>query len=188
MSPDPDDLLCRAQAGDRDAFDRLVLNTAPLVRSWLALQVRHLDQVDDLAQEVYLYVYDHLADYRPGSNGLAWLRAITRNQALGHWRAYQRRSAAHERYCDALRHQLSEVAHELPESGRPDLLARLRACVDRLSERARALITQRYDNDLSVEAMAAQRAQSANQVSVSLWRVRRTLADCLDGDAAGVAP
>jgi RNA polymerase sigma-70 factor, ECF subfamily len=180
-----DALLCHAQAGDRAAFDRLVVATAPLVRSWLALQVRQLDQVDDLAQEVFLHVYDHLAEYRPGSNGLAWLKAIARNQALGHWRAHQRRSAAHERYCDAVRSVLGETAQELDEVERPDLLGRLRACVEQLSDRTRALITQRYDDDVSVEQMAVQRNQSANQVSVSLWRVRRTLADCIADDAAG---
>lgn len=179
---DLDALLIRAQGGDRAAFDRLVVATAPLVRSWLALQIRHLDQVDDLAQEVYLYVFDHLADYRPGTNGLAWLRAIARNHALGHSRAQQRRTAAHQRYTDALRSLLGEAAQDLSDSEPTDLLGRLRQCVERLSERARVLITQRYEQDLSVELIAEQRAQSANQVSVSLWRVRKSLADCIESD------
>ncbi len=191
MIDDLDDLICRAQSGDRVAFDRLVENTAPLVRSWLALQVRRLDQVDDVAQEVYLYVFDHLADYRAGSNALAWLRAIARNQALGHWRAQQRRSVAHERYADEVRALLGETAQDLSDAqaSEPltDLIGRLRSCVEQLSARARTLITQRYDDQVSVEDMARERAQSANQVSVSLWRVRRTLADCIEADATGLS-
>lgn len=180
MTDDLDDLLCRAQKGERAAFDRAVEATAPLVRSWLALYVRNLADVDDLAQEVYLHVHDHLGDYRPGSNGLAWLKAVARNQALGQLRAQQRRGAAHDRYAIAVRTLLGDAAHHLPAGDHPHLVQRLRECITRLSQRARDLIEQRYFADASVELIAQGSGRSANQVSVALWRARRALGDCIE--------
>lgn len=184
MTDDLDDLLCRAQNGERAAFDRLVEATAPLVRSWLALYVRNLADVDDLAQEAYLHLYDHLGDYRPGSNGMAWLKAIARNQALGQLRAQQRREVAHDRYAIAVRTLLGDAGHELPAGDHPGLVQKLRECIARLSQRARDLIEQRYLADTSVELIAQGCGQSANQVSVTLWRTRKALGDCIEGGRA----
>jgi RNA polymerase sigma-70 factor (ECF subfamily) len=183
MEPDLDQLMRRAQAGDRPAFDAMVAATAPGTRAYLAL---HLDlaDVDDVAQEVYLHLYDHLADYRPGSSLLAWLRTVARLQALARLRERQRRHAAHGRYVAEMRTMLADEAESLPVDG-GDLVARLRHCLARLSATARAVIESRYFAGASVQAIAADRGESANQVSVTLWRSRQALARCLETPGEG---
>ena len=49
---------------------------------------------------------------------------------------------------------VGEAAHELPDSDQPDLVGRLRSCVERLSQRARMLIMERYGDERSVEELA----------------------------------
>lgn len=179
------DLLMRqAQAGDRAAFDRMVVATAPGTRAYIALRLP-LAEVDDVAQEVYLHIYDHLADYRPGSSLLAWLRTVARLQVLARLREYQRRHAAHGRYVMEMKTLLADEAESLPVTG-DELVVRLRHCLAKLSAAARALVERRYFAGMSVKEIATARGESVNQVSVTLWRSRQALARCLEAPEVGV--
>jgi RNA polymerase sigma-70 factor (ECF subfamily) len=82
-------LLQRLRANDSDAWRVMVQLYTPLVCHWATRGgVRGAD-VDDVAQEVFHAAATHLEGFRrdrPGDSFRAWLRGITRNMILQHFR------------------------------------------------------------------------------------------------------
>jgi RNA polymerase sigma-70 factor (ECF subfamily) len=89
-------LLQRLRANDSDAWRMMVQLYTPLVAHWCARGgVRGAD-AEDVAQEVFHAAASHLESFRrdrPGDSFRGWLRGITRNMVLQHFR----RGARHPR-------------------------------------------------------------------------------------------
>src|SRR5262245_52085205 len=95
-----DAILDEVARGRTEAFGRLVRDYALPLRGYLASQVHHLDDVDDLAQEVFLAALKSLHTFRRGDHFGAWLRGIARNKLLVYFRTQSRRSQALQRFRD----------------------------------------------------------------------------------------
>ena len=93
-APDPQQatsktLLERLRANDSEAWRVMVQLYTPLVRHWATRGgVRGAD-VDDVAQDVLQAAATHMENFRrdrPGDSFRGWLRGITRNMVLEHFR------------------------------------------------------------------------------------------------------
>jgi RNA polymerase sigma-70 factor (ECF subfamily) len=82
-------LLQRLRANDSEAWRVMVQLYTPLVRHWATRGgVRGVD-VEDVTQEVLQVAATHLHNFRrdkPGDSFRGWLRGITRNMVLQHFR------------------------------------------------------------------------------------------------------
>jgi Sigma-70 region 2 len=85
-------------AGDREAYRQIITACEAKVRIVLAAILPVQDMVDDIAKEVFVTAYGKLRDYEPGSDFVAWLKAIARNLALNERRRWFR----HARFRDKL--------------------------------------------------------------------------------------
>jgi RNA polymerase sigma-70 factor (ECF subfamily) len=82
-------LLQRLRANEPDAWRSLVRLYTPLLYHWCARSGVHGADADDVLQEVFKAVAAHLEGFRrdrPGDTFRGWLRVITRNQVLLHFR------------------------------------------------------------------------------------------------------
>jgi len=70
-----------AMTGDRDAYARIVAQSANVVCSIALAIVRNVQASEDVAQEVFLAVWTSLGKLRNPASFLPWLRQLTRNQA-----------------------------------------------------------------------------------------------------------
>jgi RNA polymerase sigma-70 factor (ECF subfamily) len=90
-------LLERLRANDSDAWRVMVQLYTPLVCHWTARGgVRGAD-VEDVAQEVFHAAATHMEGFRrerPGDSFRGWLRGITRNKVLQHFRRQGRHPKA----------------------------------------------------------------------------------------------
>jgi RNA polymerase sigma-70 factor (ECF subfamily) len=170
----------RAQSGDVDAFEHVVHATATSVRAYLALYVRDVHTIDDLAQETFLTAFRQLHKFKAGTNLTAWMKQIARFTALRSLRAKQRRSAAFERYVSAIQVTLAEEAEAQSQGEARETLERLRECIRRLTERMQALMAWRYEEARPITEIARRTGESYGSIAVALHRARRTLADCLE--------
>lgn len=93
------ELVARARAGDRKAFDRLVERYGTLVCGWAALHVGQQDATD-AAQEVWLTVSRKLRQLEEDAHFVGWLRTLTFYQCLN-YRKVRARRARGEVYLDA---------------------------------------------------------------------------------------
>jgi RNA polymerase sigma-70 factor, ECF subfamily len=93
----PLSLLERARADDPEAWRRLVQLYRPLVLYWCARGRVRPDDAEDVAQGVFAAAAKGLAGFRrdrPGDTFRGWLRAVTRNQVLLHFRREHGRARA----------------------------------------------------------------------------------------------
>jgi RNA polymerase sigma-70 factor, ECF subfamily len=95
----PLSLLQRARAPVRDevAWNRLVALYQPLVRFWCSRAGIAVPELDDLIQEVFGAVARDISRFRrdrPGDTFRGWLRGVTRNQVLMHFRRNHGRALA----------------------------------------------------------------------------------------------
>jgi RNA polymerase sigma-70 factor (ECF subfamily) len=93
----PLSLLERVRANDPEAWRRLVDLYQPLVRFWCCRAGASAEDAEDVAQEVFAAAAAGLGRFqrdRPGDTFRGWLRGITRNQVLMHFRRNQGRPQA----------------------------------------------------------------------------------------------
>jgi RNA polymerase sigma factor (sigma-70 family) len=140
------ELVKRAKAGDRSAFDELV---GPLVGQAFRLAFGMLHDrasAEDAVQEAAVRAWRKLSNLRPGSPLRPWFLAIVANQC---------RSAMRARWWSVVR--LDNI--ERPESaGFEDRIVRgadLRAALRRLATDQREVLVLRYYLDLPLEEVAS---------------------------------
>ncbi len=78
-------LVERICAGEQEAFNELYRMFAPLVHGIILARVPR-DEVDDIAQEVFLSAYKNLHSLRDRNSVGAWLAMIARNRATEFYR------------------------------------------------------------------------------------------------------
>ncbi len=90
-------LLARVHNNEEAAWDRLVALYTPLVWHWCRKLDLPRQEAADVFQEVFRAVAAHIRDFhrnRPGDTFRGWLRTITRNKVLDHFRAQNREPRA----------------------------------------------------------------------------------------------
>src|SRR5262249_39941211 len=99
---DIDTLLDEVAQGRTESFGQIVRAFALPLRSYLASHVHHNDDVDALAQEVFLAALESLPTFRRGDDFGAWLRGIARNKLLTYFRSTARRTRAMQRFHESV--------------------------------------------------------------------------------------
>lgn len=88
------DLIVRAKAGDREAFNELVRDTYQRVHALALRLTGNEHDADDVVQETYVRAFRHLRRFRGDARFSTWLHRITANNAstlLGRRSKVQRR-------------------------------------------------------------------------------------------------
>jgi RNA polymerase sigma-70 factor, ECF subfamily len=160
-----EELAVRARDGSRGSFDELVVRYRPRLVAFLARRLADAADAEDVAQETFVRVYDHLDRYDPTRPFSTWLFAIGKNVAANHAIARTRRDA-HEQ-------------DSRPIDGAPDDAS---AAGD-LWQRAAAVLrpdTYRilwlcYAQGLTVGEIATELGRSSVAIKVMLFRARRRL-------------
>lgn len=111
-------LVKRVQAGERKAFDVLVLKYQQKVINLALRFVRDHHTAMDISQEAFIKAYRGLKNFRGDSAFYTWLYRITINTAKNHVVTQSRRLPAND--IDAQDAEQYSGADKLHESGTPD--------------------------------------------------------------------
>jgi RNA polymerase sigma-70 factor (ECF subfamily) len=79
---DDPNLVLRARAGDRDAFERLVIRYQKPVFNIALRMLRNRQDALDVAQTTFLKAFEHLGDFDPAFRFYSWVYRIAINEAL----------------------------------------------------------------------------------------------------------
>lgn len=85
--------MAAAQAGDRAAYEALLRDCVPFIKTVAARQGVPPDRCDDVAQEVLLTIHHARQTYDPARSFNAWLRVIAERRAIDLLRQLRRRGA-----------------------------------------------------------------------------------------------
>jgi len=83
-------LVDRAREGDENAFEQIVRRYSPRVFQVASKFFRQRNQVEDIAQEVFLKVYRQLASFEARGSFEGWLTRIATNTCLNELRSGKR--------------------------------------------------------------------------------------------------
>lgn len=85
-SQEVSDLILRCQAGDRSAFDELVSRYQRYVFNLIYQHMGGIDEIEDVAQEVFLRIYKFIRKYRGNASLESWIYKIVLNYCRTHAR------------------------------------------------------------------------------------------------------
>lgn len=167
--------MARAQQGDREAYQAVLVAITPYLRS-IARRLLGQDQdVEDVAQEILIIVHDIRHTYEPGRPFKPWLSTIATHRCIDQLRRRTRR----------LRHEIAEdgALDAAPSSreGPEEQIAReqsdrvLHAAVDGLPARQREAIRLLRLQELSLNEAAAMSEQSIGSLKVACHRAIKGL-------------
>lgn len=171
---------------DRQTFDRIMGETEPSVRAYIAGLGVSLDTVDDLAQEVYLEFYRHMDAMPAGILPIRWLKGIARNVCMNYFRASKRRE---EHRVEAVAEIMVQIeAESAPEPETTDQGVALQSCLQKLTARQRKIVGLRYEEGVTGEEVAHRLSANAGAIRVTLFRLLRMLRDCVTETLKEVRP
>jgi RNA polymerase sigma-70 factor (ECF subfamily) len=134
----------------------------------------------DVLQETNLALWDKVRDYDPSRPFLPWAYRIAYLQVL----AYRKRCARNRLLFDD--QLVSELAEQVM-SRDDDLDLRLEAlsdCMARLPAPRREMLDRRYLHGESVDQIAEHLRKAPNVVAACLYRIRKTLLECIESRIA----
>jgi RNA polymerase sigma-70 factor (ECF subfamily) len=171
-------VLDQVARGNRDAFQWIVRAFGLPLRSFIASQVYHLDDVDDLVQEVFIAAYKGLHTFRRGDDFGAWLRGIARNKLSAHARSSARRNKALERFREEVALAVQADLERAAAADRSVAIAMLLRCIARLPERLRRVVRAGLEGDKPA-ALAKELVTSVGAVYNLHYRANQLLRECV---------
>src|SRR5437867_2487063 len=171
------ELIARAKAGDRSACETIVDQFAPMVFRLISRFFRTREDVEDLAQDVFLKLFSRIDQVRPDENFPGWLARVTVNTCYDELRKARRRKSAMETY-GPQDNEPSVLPLEI------DLFGRTRLALQALDPKLRIPLVLKEVEEMSIEEIAATMGITQTNVKVRLFRARKKLAGILGGTSA----
>ncbi|HEY8462045.1 MAG TPA: RNA polymerase sigma factor [Blastocatellia bacterium] len=157
-----DDTLSRAKDGDQTAFAELVREHQAMVFSLARYFSRDLATAEDLAQEVFIHLYQNLGSIESPAHLKFWLRRVTGHRCIDHARKENKKKTV------SVDDAPEPVA---PVEFKDSLMTRsLRRIVATLPEKPRLVVTLRYQEDLDPTEIAELLDMPLNTVKSHLRR------------------
>ena len=169
-----EETLTKAKRGDHAAFGEIVREHQAMVYGMTRQFVRNTAIAEELAQEVFLELYENLAAITTPDHLKFWLRRVTSHRCIDDARRRKIRPLV----------GLDDVPEPVAraEGGDPILAGTLRRYVGTLPEAARAVVVLRYQEDMAPTEIAAVLDMPVNTVKSHLQRslaiLREKLARC----------
>jgi RNA polymerase sigma-70 factor (ECF subfamily) len=178
-------LVDQAREGDEDAFEQIVRRYSPRVFQIVSRFFRGSNQVEDVAQEVFLKAYTQLSSYEGRGSFEGWLARVATNTCLNELRTRKRHpeslvSELTEDEGSWLDSRLAATSTErTPEQSliAADLAEKVLA---RLSPDDRLVVTLMDGEELSVKEVAEVTGWSQSKIKVQAFRARRRLRKILE--------
>jgi len=164
--------LAQAAAGDEAAFALLLRQHQRMVFSIAWNFFGDRSAAEDLAQEVFVQMFQSLRAIESDSHLVFWLRQVTTRKCIDHYRWRLKRKHI------ALDDWVEEGA--TPESPDHMALGRVSNLVRGLPEKFRAVVVLRYQEDMEPTQIAASLGWPVNTVKSRLHRALQMLKDRLE--------
>ncbi len=165
------EVITRVLAGDTQAFAVLVDRYQKVVYNVALRFLQDGDEAEDVAQAVFVKVYERLSSYDHRLKFFSWLYRVTVNESLNHLR--QRRPT--ERVTDQI--AMSDAQDEAEAA---DTARRIRDAIEDLNPDHRSVILLRHYEGLGYDEIAEVLAITEKKVKSRLFTARQTLRGLLE--------
>jgi RNA polymerase sigma-70 factor (ECF subfamily) len=153
----------RYLAGDMTAFDELMIRYERLVYRVCYRFVNNRDDAMDLAQEVFIKAFEHLASFRRESSMKTWLYRIAMNHCINHVKKNAREFVEIKENVGSTR---ASVHSDMEEREQRE---QFRLLVKRLPPKQKAILEMRIHEQLSYEEIATMSGRSISTIKASVF-------------------
>ncbi len=174
---DDRELVRWAQAEDKEAFEELIRRHQHRVFAVAGGILRRREDVEDIAQQVFIKAYFSLKRFDQRAAFSTWLYKITVNECWDLLRKKKVRPLVYE--ADLSEEQARRIITSEEEGAGPDISERLEArqrverLLEGLDERDRLMLILKEVEGFSIEEIGEVLDLNANTVKVRLFRARR---------------
>ena len=175
-------LVLRAQRGDKRAYELLVLKYQRKLGRLLSRFVRDAAEVEDVTQEAFIKAYRALPSFRGDSAFYTWLYRIAINTAKNYLVAMGRRAPTTTGFDNEEAENFEDV-EQLRDSSTPEselqgkqIAATVNKAMDALPEDLRTAITLREIEGLSYDEIASVMNCPIGTVRSRIFRAREAIA------------
>ena len=174
------DLVVQLQQGNEAAFRNLVERYQDRIYRTVLSLLRSPEEAEDVAQEVFMEVYQTIGRFRGDAALSTWLYRLATSRALKN----RQKARAKKRfaYFTSLLGLGNDVLHEVPDHAHPLALLegqqQLRLLFDhiaRLPDQQQVAFSLHHEQELSYEEIAAVLTTTVPAVESLLFRARQTL-------------
>ncbi|RYD75947.1 MAG: sigma-70 family RNA polymerase sigma factor [Verrucomicrobiaceae bacterium] len=169
--------------GQPDVFLGIVREYGPSLRTFLGMQLFHLHDLDDLAQEVFIVAYERLPTFVRTENFGAWLRGIARNKLRQYYERTARQAGAMERFQRDAAHLLDLDLDAAAALTREVHLEALLRCISRLPERMRRVVRGWLGRE-KAQALAQEMTLSVPNIYQIQHRASALLRECIEKEVS----
>ena len=186
------ELIKRAQAGDNSAFNEIVLAYRKRILGTITRVIARSEDVEDVAQEVFLRLYFSLDQLRTAEVFEPWLYRLTVNAAYDYLRKQRRRPEY--RMSDLSEQQVlmaDAVAGgkvEQDEQYQKKIRESVDALLGAVSEQDRILLMLKEVEGLSLKELEKIYQVNENALKVRLFRARQRVLKAFESVSKGKEP
>ena len=171
-----------ADDGHQDLWARaLIEQNQRWLTAYFLASTGDRNAADDLVQEVFHQALTSQHHYDRDKPFGAWLRGIARHLLFRHYRNAKRRMIPlGDKVVERLEAVAAEAEHrQIDPDWQPARLSALKDCLGELTERVRAMLTLKYQEELASKDIADRFRMKTNAVDMAMSRARRVLEDCV---------
>lgn len=178
LSPDPKDVVAAVLAGDTDRFRLLVRDYGLLLRGYLSTRLYHHEDVEDLAQDIFVIAFEKLDTFETDGDFRRWLIGIARLELQNYWRKNARRANAMERFREEVMTRIEPELDQAHAALHQEQIEQLLGCIARLPDRMRRIVRAGLDGSRA-DDLASELGMSPNAIYQARFRAHASLRKCL---------
>jgi len=175
-------LVSKSVAGDREAFEQLLLSLHPTILFHIRKRTDCPEDAKDIHQEVSFRLFQHIASLKRPEAFFKWLRAIVAHECTRH--------SASRKPCLSIENVVGWEAFHIETDADCNPFARLEklelgsaleSALESLHEPIRNIFHMRYGRDMRCRDIAAFIGKDPGAVSVTIFRAKAQLREVLCG-------
>ncbi len=167
--------MAAAQAGDRLAYEMLLRDCVPFIKSVARRTGVAPDRLDDVVQDVLLTIHRARQTYDPARSFDAWLRVIASRRAIDLLRRSRRQGSREIHAPLAFEAHADETADPAAGLDHSDTAGRVGEALASLPERQREAVQHLVLQERSLDEAAVLTRRSKGSLKVNLHRALKAL-------------
>ncbi|WP_299112863.1 RNA polymerase sigma factor [uncultured Winogradskyella sp.] len=179
MTINDDQIIEAIQNGEAKAYGQLVDRYKDLVYTLALRMLKHREEAEEVAQDVFIKVFKSLDKFKGDSKFSTWIYKVTYNTCLDNIKKNKKHlnDVAIDEYTF---NKLDTIDNALDNIIKEEKNVLIKNCINKLPEDSSALLTLFYFEELSLDEISKIVNVEANTVKVKLFRARKKLAVILE--------
>jgi RNA polymerase sigma-70 factor, ECF subfamily len=171
------------QTGDstkEGVFFQLFMNSQKSLYAYILSSVHNFNDANDILQETATVLWQNFDKFDRKTNFLAWAISIARNMIRNY---FKMRKKSRLQYDDDLVQTIDAVMVDSLD-GDNVRIESLKKCYEKLTDSSRQLIKMRYENGMTIKAIASHFGRPLEGMYKYMARLQDSLLQCIEKTAA----